>query len=381
MLQLDIVDDLDTAHSLAPAWDELAVRQGLPMCAPGWMLSWWRHMSPPGGELRVVTVHDGGQLIALAPWFADRGEHSRVDLRFLGAGISDRVDILSVPGREREARDELLRAIRQMQPSPDLVAFEAVPAASYWTGSLTGRWSERLRYARYRNSYYTTPVTYLPSGPPEDWLIGRSSHFRAQMRKLRRKLAEQGGAVRQVQDGVEMQSALRTMLSLHAERWAGRGDSSLTKPEVVEMLSEAAIALGADRLRLWMAEVEGEPISVQMLLAAGGELKAWNGGWSQRYSKLQPPMLTTLAALEDAIARGQHRLDLGVGEQNFKLRFADGDDPLTWGGLIVRNRRWPRTRAELAPRVLRYRAKQAVRALPDHLTERVETAVKSRRGR
>jgi CelD/BcsL family acetyltransferase involved in cellulose biosynthesis len=379
MLSFEIIDDLDSAQSLAPDWDELAVSQGLPLCAPGWMLAWWRHLAPGDSRLRIVVVRDGARLLALAPWFIDSSERGRADLRLLGAELSDRVDILCRAGHEDEVRDELLRAILEMRPRPDLVSFEAVPASSKWERRLAGGLGGRLRFARYRNSVRSTPVTYLNGGPPEDWLVGRSSHFRAQMRKLRRKLEARNGAVRHVSDDAGVQSALRAMLALHAERWEGRGESGLTKPGVAEMLSEAAIALGPDRLRLWMAEVDGEPISVQLLLAAGGELKAWNGGWSQEHSKLQPPMLTTLAALEDAIARGQSRIDLGAGEHAYKLRFADDRDALVWGGLIVRNRRWPLTRAELAPRILRYRAKQVVEALPSSLAGRIEALVASRR--
>ncbi|MCW3020439.1 MAG: cellulose biosynthesis (CelD)-like protein, partial [Solirubrobacterales bacterium] len=136
---------------------------------------------------------------------------------------------------------------------------------------------------------------------------------------------------------------------------------------------------GAERLRLWAAEVDGELISVQLFHAVGGQIKYWNGGWMEEHADVKPTMLTILAALEDGIARGEHGLDLGAGTHPYKMRFADGDDPLTWGGLIVRNGRWPRTRAELAPRVLRYRAKRAVLALPAPVTERIEAAVSTRR--
>ena len=62
------------------------------------------------------------------------------------------------------------------------------------------------------------------------------------------------------------------------------------------------------------------------------------------------------------------------------MRFADGEDALTWGGLIVRNRRWPRTAAELAPKVGRYRGKQLVQALPAPVSERIAKFAKARRG-
>ena len=376
MLDVDVIDDLSTARSLAPEWDELAVGQALPLCAPGWMLAWWQHMAPRGSELRIVVVRNGEQVIALAPWFADRGPGLRVDVRFLGAEISDRVDILCIPGREREARSELLRAIRQMRPRPDLVAFEAVPARSEWTRRLA---RGNLRLSRYRNSVLPAPSVTLPAGPPEAWLAGRSSNFRSQMRRMRRRLSQRGGQVRQIVDPSEVGSSLDALLRLHAARWEGRAPSGLAAPGVRALLHEAAAALGPDRLRLWAAEIAGELISVQLFHAAGGEIKYWNGGWMEEHADLKPTMLTILAALEDGIARGERGLDLGAGTHPYKMRFADGDDPLTWGGLIVRNSRWPRTRAELMPRVLHYRAKQALAALPARLTERVEAAVSSHR--
>jgi CelD/BcsL family acetyltransferase involved in cellulose biosynthesis len=96
----------------------------------------------------------------------------------------------------------------------------------------------------------------------------------------------------------------------------------------------------------------------------------------EEHASLKPTMLTILAALEDGIARGEQRLDLGAGEHPYKMRFADGNDPLAWGGLVVRNRRWPRTWAELAPAVARARAKAAVQALPAPVSGRVEQLVK-----
>jgi CelD/BcsL family acetyltransferase involved in cellulose biosynthesis len=375
-LDVELLDGLDAARALAPAWDELAVGQSLSLCAPGWMLAWWEHMAPPGAELRVVAVRDSEQPIAIAPWFADRGEHGRIDLRFLGAENSDRVDILCRPGREREARDGLLRAIGEVRPRPDLIAFEAAPARSQWTQMLAGG---NPRLSRYRNSVLPAPSVALPAGPPEAWLAARSSNFRSQMRRMRRRLEQRGGQVRQIVDPDERERTIETLLRLHLARWEDRAPSGLARPGMKELLLQAARTLGPDRLRLWAAEIDGEPISVQLFHAAGGQIKYWNGGWMEQHADLKPTMLTILAALEDGIARGEQSLDLGAGIHPYKLRFADGDDPLAWGGLVVRNRRWVRTRAELGPRVLRYRAKQAVEALPAPLTERIASTVRSRR--
>jgi CelD/BcsL family acetyltransferase involved in cellulose biosynthesis len=379
MASVEVIEDLDAAEALAPAWDGLAVSCSLPLCAPGWMLAWWRHIAPPGTALRIVVVRDGPELIAVAPWFVQTGSWGRVDLRFLGAEMSDRVDVLCVAGCEHEVARALRGVLRTIEPRPDLIAFEAVPVGSGWTRRLASGWSGRVRLARYLNSAYPAPAVTLPGGTPEQWLAGRSSNFRSQMGRMQRRLQRRGGEVRQISDPAEVGDALSALLALHISRWEGRGTSGLTRPGVPEMLREAAAALGPDRLRLWAAEIGGEPISVQLFLAAGGELKYWNGGWSEEHADLKPSMLTILAALEDSIARGEKRLDLGVGTHPYKLRFANGEDVLTWGGVIVRGRRWPRTRAEFLPMVLRYRGKQAIRALPGPVSDRVEAIARARR--
>jgi CelD/BcsL family acetyltransferase involved in cellulose biosynthesis len=373
-METEIVDTLDGAESLYGVWDGLAVKAGLPLCAPGWMLPWWRRMAPPASELRILALRDGGELVALAPWFAHRGEGARRDLRFLGAELSDRVDVLCASGREREAAAALREAILAL--GPDLVSFEAVPEGSLWTRELRG-----LRLARYENSVIVAPTVALPAGGEgfEGWMASRSGNFRSQMRRMRRRVADRGGRVRQIVDEGEIGPALDALLAMHADRWEGRADSRLTGPGVREWLGEAAAALGPDRLRLWAVELEGELISVQLFQAAGGEVKYWNGGWSEQHADVKPTMLTILAAIEDAIARGERRLDLGAGTHSYKMRFADGEDPLSWGGLIIRNRRWPRTRAELASRVLRFRAKRIARSLPDPVSRRLEGAARARR--
>jgi CelD/BcsL family acetyltransferase involved in cellulose biosynthesis len=375
----EIIEDVAGAESIASEWDALAVARSLPLCAPGWMLAWWRHLAPPDSALRIIAARDGPELVALAPWFVQIGAGGRTDVRFLGAELSDRVDVLCSDGREREVVGALRRALARLEPRPDLIAFEAVPIGSRWTRWLAGGWEGRIRFGRYRNSAYQAPAVTLPAGPPGAWLSGRSRNFRGQMGRLRRRLEQRGGAVRQIVEPAEVERALSALLALHAGRWEGRGASNLAREGLAELLRQAAATLGPDRLRLWAVEIDGEPISVQLFLAAGSELKYWNGGWSEAHADLKPSMLTILAALEDAISRGQRRLDLGVGEHAYKLRFADSEDTLTWGGLVVRNRRWPRTRAELMPRVLRYRAKLLVKHLPAPIAERTASAVRARR--
>jgi CelD/BcsL family acetyltransferase involved in cellulose biosynthesis len=216
----------------------------------------------------------------------------------------------------------------------------------------------------------------LPPGEPSAWLAGRSKNFRGEMGRMRRRLQKRGGLVRLAGEPAETERALAAMQALHNSRWEWRGGTGFLTGAMPAMLSKLAAALGPDRFRLWTIEVEGEIVSVQLFLAAGGELKYWNGGWDEAHADVKPTMLTILAALEDAIARGQTRLDLGVGVYPYKLRFADGDDPATWRGVILRNRRYLRSSFETGPAELRLVAKRRVAALPEGPRERILAAVR-----
>jgi hypothetical protein len=74
-------------------------------------------------------------------------------------------------------------------------------------------------------------------------------------------------------------------------------------------------------------------------------------------------------------------MDLGPGAQPYKLRFADGDEPLAWSVLVPPGRSMPRVLAQTLPRTTwRELRTAAKRALPPERVERLR-ALRSRLGR
>ena len=57
---------------------------------------------------------------------------------------------------------------------------------------------------------------------------------------------------------------------------------------------------------------------------------AWNGAWEPDWSQVRPMMGLFYRAIEDCFALGDRRLDFGEGEQHYKLRLADQQDPVAW---------------------------------------------------
>jgi CelD/BcsL family acetyltransferase involved in cellulose biosynthesis len=137
------------------------------------------------------------------------------------------------------------------------------------------------------------------------------------------------------------------------------------------LMDIGAAHIESGRFRLWILEAEGTAISAQLFARAGGEVVYFNGGWDERFAKLKPAMLGILAAIEDAFADGDERLDLGPGAQPYKLRLADGDDPLTWSLLMAPGPRLPLTLARSARMLAAERTRGALkRRLPERELER-----------
>lgn len=363
MLEAELITELDSLESFTREWDALAVADNEPQMSPAWIIAWWRHLAPPQAKPRVVAVREQGRLIGLAPFFVDHEVRGRIDYRLADIRIFGRLTPLAAPGREWDAAGAVGRMFAEAHPPPDLVALEALPLASPWTVALRDRWPSRIRPLTSQYLVCGCPTVSLRDRSFDDWLASKSSNFRGQMRRLSRRFEAQGGATR-TSTAATLKADVDALVRLHGSRWEGRGNSNLVA--FGERLSPMLCKVGeqlleSGRFRLRMLEIEGEPISAQLFLAAGERVLYVNGGWDERFAQLKPPMLGLLGAVEDAFERGDQTLDLGLGEQQYKLRFADGNDPVAWSVLMVPSRRLPLTWARTTPMLVQNAARDAVK--------------------
>jgi CelD/BcsL family acetyltransferase involved in cellulose biosynthesis len=307
------------------------------------MLAWWRHAAPPDAELRAVVVRANGDVVALAPFFGDR-RRSLSRWRLLGAGTSSRREPLARPGLEDEAAAAFAHAIARADPPPDFLVFEDVPSASPWPALLAAAWPGEPAWSRV-DWTVPAPTLHLRGKTYDAWLESKSSSFRKQMRRMGRQLEERGATSRlRVAD-----SDLRAFAALHHARWQARGGSLALDGRVEAMLADVARTLPPSRFRLWSTEVAGRTISSHLFLAAGGEVSYWLGGFDEAWAAQQPALQTVLTAIEHALEQGDDRLDLGPGGQEYKYRFADGEDILRTVTVVPPSARYRLVRALLVP--------------------------------
>jgi len=374
MLQAELITDPDRLGPVCEEWDALAVANAQPMSSPAWQLAWWRHIAPAYAQARVIAVRDGGALVAMAPFYVQEHRHGRIDYRLIGADGLPRVSPVAVPGREWEVAEAIDQLLAVAAPRPDAIALEAAPLASHWPSALRDRWPGRVRPPIREYVSHGSPTISLHDASFDAWLARRSANFRGQMRRLRRQFAASGGSAR-MSTQQTLTADISAFMRLHEARWQNRGESSIVASggKVPAMFEHAGrLHLDSGRFRLWLLEVDGEPISAQLFAQVGGEVLYMNGGWDERFARFKPAMLAILHAVEDGFARGDERIDLAPGEQHYKLRFADGNDPVAWNLIMLPGRRLALTYVRSTPMLTSRRLRRAgKRALTPEQADRV----------
>jgi CelD/BcsL family acetyltransferase involved in cellulose biosynthesis len=360
----ELIDNPRDVERLRSQWDDLAISSKKPYCSPAWMLSWWRHVAPPSSLLRIVVVLEKNELLGVAPLFTDKGFGILNRYRLLGGPTSSRVDMLATNGLEREVAEVFAAMLSEAQPNVDVLMFEGIPEHSPWPQLLEEFWSNSRRPRLQTQFSVPAPSLILKGRTYEEWLGTKSRNFRKSMRYRQRQIDRCGGTFRLACTNDEIQQGLASFAHLHHARWRARGGSGVLNRDVELMLKAAAHELVSDlRLRLWTLEVNERIISAQIFLAAGGEVAYWLGGFDEDWAPLQPSIMTILAAIEHAYSVGDDHLDLGGGGQDYKYRFADGQDVLKSMIFVPRLSRYPLARVQLMR--TRVRLALAARLSPD----------------
>lgn len=351
-MRAELLDDVDRLEELSEEWEELVDAAGRPFVSPAWTLAWWRHAAPEGARLQVAVARDSDRLVAVAPFFAAKGAGGLTTLVPLASGTSHRGEPVGLPGREADVAAVLAGVLAETPAR--VVRFEGVAASSPWPRAFAAGWPGQRRPRLIREEAMPAPFVSISTRDLDAWLRSRSANFRSATRRHVKRGDEAGAAVRRVTDPAEARRGVRELARLHRARWAPRGGTGVLDDRVEAMLVAAVEGLLArDRMRLYVMQLEGRVVGADLFLTAGGETSYWLGGFDDDVARLAPSVRDIYAAVEEAIAQGDRRVDLGAGGQEYKYRFADGEERLEWWVLV------PGGRAALA-RLLPSRARGAL---------------------
>lgn len=330
---LEVHTDPGAFAALGREWDALVERCGGGLLYQHGFLRLWREHFAPAEALRVLTQRTPeGFLTAALPLLLRRTRIYGVPVRELSAMAnvhSGRFDLLAEnpPEAARVFLGALLEQgdwdVLKLIDVPHSGAAEALLDAAGRAGLRSGRWASM-----------NSPYIELP----ESWIEleqSLSRHFRANMRRRRRRLSEKGAVSADLCDGSDAASLTARLdegLQLEAKGWKGRGGTAICQaPDTLEFYTALARQAGREgRLRLWFLRLDGRAIAFHFGLQDGARYLLLKPAYDEAYGEAAPGHLLMEVVLRDCIARGLVEFDFLGPDMPWKRDWARAGRPHAW---------------------------------------------------
>jgi CelD/BcsL family acetyltransferase involved in cellulose biosynthesis len=309
-LTFDLLDGIDAADA---EWSRLAEAAGNVFSTPEWASVWWSHFGA-GRDLRVLAGRDDdGSTVVVLPLYVNRTRPLRV-LRFVGHGVADQLGPVCAPADRGRVADALRPLLADRRWRADLLVGDRVSGAEGWSDQ-TGA---TVLLAE------PSPTLAIAGQSWDEFLASKSKNFRDQVRRRERKLAKSHELSFRLSDGERLAGDMGTLLRLHAARWEDA--SAAFKPELEAFHREfAAIALERGWLRLWICEVDGNPVAAWYGLRYAGCECFYQSGRDPAWDEHSVGFVLLAHSIRSAFEDGMFEYRFLRGGDAYKGRFADGD--------------------------------------------------------
>jgi CelD/BcsL family acetyltransferase involved in cellulose biosynthesis len=307
------LERIERLEDVRKDWSRLAQASGHPFATWEWNSRWWSRFGE-GRSLYCFGCRDAaGDLIAILPLYVAASRPIRV-ARFLG--YADLQSPICAPENRAAAASAMLEATASGRGGCRLIVAEHLPGDQGW-GELLGR----KPFARHPD-----PVLWLKGKSWDDYLGSRSRNFRQQVRRRERRLVEEHGlSFRLADDPQRLADDVETLFRLHRARW-GEESTGVFFGERAEFHRDfASDALGAGWLRLWIAEIGGEPVAAWYGWRFAGSEWYYQAGRVPEYDRLSLGFVMLAHTVREAFESGVRAYRFLAGAEDYKWRFAEED--------------------------------------------------------
>lgn len=302
---VEVIEDLDGPRD---DWRRLAEATGHPFATWEWNSIWWRHYGN-GRSLYSFLCRDGqGAAAAILPLYVARRRPVGL-ARFLG--YADLQSPVCGPRHRPLAAAALTQVTRRPYACRALFA-ERLPVAD-WGGVLAGSSVHR----------YDLPLLRFGDRGWEELTGEMSRKHRGNLRRAEQRLIEKHGlTMRLATDPARLEEDMRTLFRLHATRWGEESTGVFAGPGADFHLEVARAALAGGWLRLWLAEIDGEPVAAWYGFRFAGMDWHLQGGRDPRFDKLSVGTVLWIHTIREASRDGLAGYHFLAGDESYKLRFA-----------------------------------------------------------
>jgi CelD/BcsL family acetyltransferase involved in cellulose biosynthesis len=287
-----------------------------------WQTTWWRHLGT--GDLYILEVRDGGDLVGIVPLYLETSPHER---RFNLVGcieVSDYLDVIAPAGAE----EAVLKAFVDFLTSADAPPWDVVDLCNLPEASLTHQVLPALAARQglevHRMREDVSPVIPLPE-TWEAYLAMLSKKDRHELRrKLRRLQREASFRWWRAASPEDLPTAVEAFLALH--RASSPAKHAFMDDQMAGFFRAVAEVL-LQRGWLWLSllEVEGEPAAGLLCFDYADRIWVYNSGYDPRYVRVSPGVAAVAFAIRDAIEAGRAVFDFLQGAEEYKYQFGARD--------------------------------------------------------
>jgi len=285
--------------------------------------TWWRNLGQ--GELLILAVRDGEELIGIAPLFATDSPQGQRVLATVGCvDVSDYLDLIVAQGREREAYAalldylagprapawDLLDLCNVHQDSPTLAMLPALAEARGWAVSTA--------------LDEVCPIVRLP----ETWDEYLQMLDKKQRHEIRRKLRRvEAEAVDWyiVEPGHNLEAEVEDFLELMAASTPDK--AAFLTPQMRRFFHElAGVTYDEGWLQLVFLTIRGQKAAAYIDFVYNNRVLVYNSGldW-QRFPRAGAGIVLTAYIIRHAIEQGREVFDFLRGNERYKYQFGGQD--------------------------------------------------------
>lgn len=323
-LRVTCVDDPWGFTALRPQWNELlrSSRANGPFMTWEWLHTWWRHLQG-GGQLRILSVRAGHELIALAPLTLTRGElgtFRRLDFLGTGHAGSDYLDLIVRDGHEEESHKAIARYLISQQTT---LRFDHLPpssAAASLAEYLTGQ-----GWTTITSPGGICPIIPLAGQTWESYLSSLGSSHRANVRRRLKALGERFDMrFDRVTTDADRRAGLAALAEWHERRFEGRGGTTAFTNGELRAFHDEATRRMLDRgwLRMYVLRLNGAPAAVMYGFLYGRQFYFYQHGFDDQYRQHSTGLALMALSVRAAIDEGAETFDMLWGTESYKALWA-----------------------------------------------------------
>jgi CelD/BcsL family acetyltransferase involved in cellulose biosynthesis len=296
--------------AIAREWDDLADRVAAPpFLRPGWLVAW---LGAWGESPRILAIRERGELRAVLPLVRGRG--------LLSAPANSHTPLAGAVAEDPSYLHQLARAVvaarapradlRSLDPRAPLVA-ELRAAALACGHSMIERVTDREPYVELEGDF-------------EGYEAGLPRKHRKEIRRLRRRLEDEGEVTFEFADGRErLGELLEEGFAIEGSGWKTEAGSAIEAVPTAHRFYREIAGWAAARgwLRLAFLRLDGRPLAFDFCLETGDAFYALKGGYDIEYRRFGPGSLLTYESLRRAFERGLGSYEFLGSDDPYKLQW------------------------------------------------------------